>query len=64
MMAALIAPMEMPGDPVRVQVGLGQRLVDAALVGAERAAALQEQGDAFEVGAFAPHIGGAAQPAA
>ena len=40
-------------DPVRVQVGLGQRLVDAGLVGAESAAALQEQGDAFEVGSFA-----------
>src|SRR5947209_6683523 len=38
-------------DPVRVQVGLGQRLIDAALVGAQRAAALQQQRDALEVGA-------------
>ncbi len=32
------------GDPVRMQARLGHRLVDTGLVGAERAAALQDQG--------------------
>ena len=32
-------------DPVRLDAGLMQRLVDAGLVGAERAAALQHQHD-------------------
>ena len=31
-----------------MEVRLGQRLIDAALIGAERAAALQQQRDAFE----------------
>jgi hypothetical protein len=35
-------------DPIRMQVGLGQSLVDAGLVGAERTAALQHQRDALE----------------
>src|SRR3546814_3548380 len=33
------------GEPVGTDAGLVQALVDAALVGAERAAALQHQGD-------------------
>jgi hypothetical protein len=36
------------GDPIRMQVGLGQRLIHACLEGAERSAALQQQGDALE----------------
>ena len=45
------------GDPVGMEIGLGQRLVDAGLVGAERAAALQHQGDAFEgKTAFCEHV--------
>ena len=31
------------GDPVGMQVRLGERLIDAGLVGAERAATLQQQ---------------------
>jgi len=38
-----------PGDPVGMQVGFGQRLVDAGLIGAQRAAALQQQGNPLEV---------------
>ena len=37
------------GDPVGVEVSLGQGLIDAALIGAERTAALQQEGDTFEV---------------
>ena len=48
MIAALMAPIEMPGDPVRVQIRFGKGLVDAALVGAQRPAALKGQGDALE----------------
>ena len=36
------------GDPVGIDLGLGERGVDPGLVGAERAAALQHQGDAFK----------------
>ena len=36
------------GDPVGMKSGFGQRLVDACLIGAERAAALQKQGNAVE----------------
>jgi len=36
------------GDPVRMDIGFGQSLVDASLVRAQRTAALQEQGDALE----------------
>ena len=42
---ALPAPGHGPGNPVRVNAGLAQRLVDAGLIGAKRAAALQHQGD-------------------
>jgi hypothetical protein len=35
-------------DPVRMDISLRQRLVDASLVGPQRTAALQEQRDAFE----------------
>ena len=37
-----------PGHPLRLQVGFDQRLIDAGLERAERAAALQHQGDAVE----------------
>ena len=40
-------------DPVGMQIGLGQRLIDAGLIRAERAAALQQQGDPFELCALA-----------
>jgi len=41
--AALFAdPDRNPGDPIRMQIGFGQRLVDSRLIGAERAAALQQ----------------------
>ncbi len=36
------------GDPVRMDVGFRQRLVDASLVCPQRTAALQKQGDALE----------------
>ena len=48
MIAALMAPIEMPGDPVRVQSRFGKGLVDTALVGAQRPAALKGQCDALE----------------
>ena len=37
-------------DPIRMQLGLRQRVVDAGLVGAECTTALQQQGNAFERG--------------
>jgi len=36
------------GDPIGMQVRLGQPLIHAGLEGAERAAPLQDQGDAVE----------------
>ena len=48
MIAALMAPIEMPGDPVRVKIRFGKGLVDTALVGAQRPAALKRQCDALE----------------
>ena len=47
--AALIAPMRDAGHPVRLQPRFVQGLVDAALIGAQRAAALQHQGDAAAI---------------
>ena len=41
--------------PIRFQPGLMQRLVDAGLIGAERAAALQDQAD--PIAAFRPGHG-------
>ena len=46
MMAALMAPMETPETQSGSMPGLVQRLIDARLIGAQRAAALQHQGDA------------------
>ena len=37
------------GDPVRMEVRFRQRLIDAALIGAERAATLQQKCDSFEI---------------
>ena len=49
------------GDPVGIDLGLGERGVDAGLVGAERAAALQHQGDAFKgKTSFCEHVAQAA----
>ena len=36
------------GDPIGMEVRLRQRLIDAGLIGAERASALQQQRDALE----------------
>jgi hypothetical protein len=36
------------GDPIRMQVGLRQSLVDTALIGAKRTAALQDEGNTFK----------------
>jgi hypothetical protein len=36
------------GNPIGMQIGLGQRLINASLIGAERAAALEQQRDLFE----------------
>src|SRR5262245_423274 len=36
------------GDPIGNEAGLIERLVDAGLISAERAATLQDEGDAFE----------------
>ena len=35
-------------DPVWMDIGLGESLVDSGLIGSERAATLQHQGNAFE----------------
>ena len=43
MIAALIAPIEMPATQSGADCPLGQRLVDAGLIGAERAAALEDE---------------------
>ena len=48
MMAALIAPIEMPATQSGWISASASACVDAGLVGAERAAALQHQGDAFK----------------
>src|SRR5271167_5149866 len=37
-------------DPVGMEIGLGKRLVDSALIGAQCAAALKQQGNALEWG--------------
>ncbi len=47
--AELIAPIEMPATQSEVQIVLGQRLIDPRLVGAERAAALEHQGNLLEL---------------
>ncbi len=36
------------GHPIRIEMRIGQRLVDPRLISAESAAPLQQQGDAFE----------------
>ena len=48
MMAALMPPIEMPGNPIRMYTGLGQSIVHARLIRTQRAAALQFQGHALE----------------
>ena len=48
MSAALMAPIEMPAVQSGCSPASARRFVDACLIGAERAAALQQQGDAFE----------------
>ena len=48
MMAALMAPIEMPAIQSGWMSAFGQRLVDASLICPQRTAALQKQGDAFE----------------
>jgi hypothetical protein len=40
------------GHPIRMQVGFRDRLVDAGLIGAERAAALQQQNGLLEPRTF------------
>ena len=45
------------GGPVRMEARRGKGLVDASLIGAERAAALQQEGDAFEGRTAARPIG-------
>ena len=40
--------MDIPATQVRVQVRFGQALMNSSLIGAERAAALQEQSNAVE----------------
>jgi hypothetical protein len=64
--APLMAPIEMAGDPIRLQLGLGQRGIYAGLVGAECTAALQKQRDAFERGpasSSSGHLGANHSPA-
>ena len=48
MIAALMAPIETPTIEVGMKPVLGQRLINARLIGAERAAPLQQQRDAIE----------------
>jgi hypothetical protein len=36
------------GDPVRMDAGFAQRLINTGLIGTERTAALQHQGDHFK----------------
>ena len=38
------------GDPIGMQIGLRQSLIDARLIGPESAAALQDKSDTFERG--------------
>jgi hypothetical protein len=42
------APIRDPGDPIRVEIRLRQRLVHARLIGTKGAAALEQQRDTFE----------------
>ena len=49
-MGAIDGADRVAGDRVGVKIRFGQRLVDAALIGAQRAAALQQEGDALEIG--------------
>ena len=45
MIAELMAPIDTPAHPIRLDACFVQRLIDADLIGAERAAALQHQRD-------------------
>ena len=45
------------GDPIGMQVGLRQRLIDAGLIGAERASALEDQRNALERRPLRAHVG-------
>jgi hypothetical protein len=42
---ALMAPMDVADDPIGLDAGLMQRLIDANLIGPERSAPLQDQHD-------------------
>ena len=55
MIAELIAPIDTPAHPIRLDAGFVQRLIDADLIGAERPAALQHQRD--PVAAIGPPAG-------
>jgi hypothetical protein len=48
MIAELMAPIRDPGDPIRVEIRLRQRLVYARLIGTKGAATLEQQCDTFE----------------
>ena len=43
------------GNPIGMQIGLGQRLINTRLIGAERAAALKQQRDLFKRSAALGH---------
>ena len=45
MIAELMPPIENAADPVRLHAFFVQGLIDASLIGAKRAAALQDEGD-------------------
>ncbi len=44
-----MALMEIPATQMRMEVRFGKRLIDAGLIGAQRAATLQQQCDSFEI---------------
>ena len=44
------------GDPIRLDIGFGERLVDASLIGAQRTPALQDESNTFEWRAPEAHV--------
>src|SRR6478735_2009228 len=44
------------GNPIRIEVGFGKSLIDTSLIGAERAAPLQQQDGLFKLATFAPGL--------
>src|SRR6478609_4986779 len=43
-------------NPIRIEVSFGKSLIDTSLIGAERAASLQQQDGLFKLATFAPRL--------